>query len=62
MNRGITYEIRDDGEVARVHLRNANGAPKTLELDYDTVVELGVVLNEIDAAMTDFALSGGEEA
>lgn len=60
MSRGITYEISDDGMFARVRLRNANGAPRTLELDYDTVVELGVVMNEIDTAMTAFTMRGGE--
>jgi hypothetical protein len=60
--RSIQYEISDDGAFARVRVRNANGAPRTLELDYDTVVELGVVMNEIDAAMTDAAMGGGEDA
>jgi hypothetical protein len=31
-----------------------------LELDYDTVVELGLVLQEVDAEMTEFTMTGEE--
>ena len=51
--RNIRYEISDDGAFARIHMRNANGAPKTIEMDHDTVTELSAVLSEIDAEMTE---------
>jgi len=58
--RSVQYQISDDGELVRLRLRNANGAPRMLELDYDTVVELGLVLQEVDAEMTEFTMTGEE--
>ena len=58
--RSVQYQISDDGELVRLCLRNANGAPRMLELDYDTVVELGLVLQEVDAEMTEFTMTGEE--
>ena len=59
--RRIQYQISDDGRFAQIRVWNANGAPRRLELDYDTVVELGLVLQEIDADMTDMSLTGEED-
>ena len=59
--RRIQYEISDDGAFARVRVRSVNGAPKTIELDYDGVVELGLVMGEIDAEMTAIAMGGEGE-
>jgi hypothetical protein len=58
--RSVQYQISDDGELVRLRLRNVNGAPRMLELDYDTVVELGLVLQEVDAEMTEFTMTGEE--